>query len=272
MSNAEAAVKKAIGASEALRGRSIRVFAQGSYRNRVNVRGDSDVDVAVVCSDTFFWDGPAGSSRETFGIIPATYQFDTFRSDVEKALTSYFGRGTITPGEKAFDVSANTYRVEADVAPFFDHRRYDASGQYLEGVEMWSRSGERIINWPEQHYANGVSKNERTRRSYKGCVRILKTLRYAMIADGIKSAEDSTSFLMECLVWNAPDTSITMATWQDSMRDVLANLFNSTLSYDRCSEWGEVSELKYLFQGPKPWTWRSAHQFLSDCWDYMGLD
>lgn len=272
MNNAETAVKKAIAASEALSKRNIRVFAQGSYRNRVNVRGDSDVDIAVVCSDTFFWDGPEGSTRESFGIIPATYEFDTFRSEVGTALTSYFGRGAITPGDKAFDVSANTYRVEADVAPFFDHRRYDASGQYLQGVEMLSRSGRRIINWPDQHYTNGVAKNERTRRSYKGCVRILKTLRYAMIADNSKSAEDATSFLMECLVWNAPDSSITLATWQDSMRDVLANLFNNTLSYEKCNEWGEVSELKYLFRGSQPWTWETAHRFISDCWDYMELD
>lgn len=272
MDNAERAVKNAIAASEKLRERNIRVFAQGSYRNRVNVRSDSDVDIAVLCSDTFFWRGPAGSTRETFGILPATYEFATFRAEVGEALTSYFGKGAITPGDKAFDVKANSYRVEADVAPFFEHRRYNADGSFLNGVEMESQTGTRIINWPHQHYDNGVAKNARTNRSYKGCVRILKALRYAMIADDVRSAKDASSFLMECLIWNAPDHCLMHPTWKASLRDSLAFLFNNTLTYDDCTDWGEVSELKYLFRGPQPWSWSGAHEFLADCWNYVGFE
>lgn len=85
MENAERAIKNAISASDKLRARSIRVFAQGSYRNRVNVRADSDVDIAVHCSNTFFWDGPDGSTLETFGAKPATYLFETFRAELDEA-------------------------------------------------------------------------------------------------------------------------------------------------------------------------------------------
>ena len=46
--NAVTAVRKAIDASSALEGRDIRVFPQGSYRNRTNVPQDSDVDVCVL--------------------------------------------------------------------------------------------------------------------------------------------------------------------------------------------------------------------------------
>jgi hypothetical protein len=272
MDNAERAVRNAIAASDKLSVRDVRAFAQGSYRNRVNVRADSDVDVAVVCSNSFFWQGPAGSTRETFGIEPATYKFDTLRTELGEALIDYFGGGSVTPGDKAFDIKENTYRVEADVAPFFDHHRYDADGSYLEGIEMRTRAGNKIVNWPDQHYENGVAKNDRTGRSFKGCVRILKTLRYAMLNDNIPSADGTSSFLMECLIWNVPDELLMQDTWVSSMRATLAHLFNNTLTYDSCSEWGEVSELKYLFRGDKGWTWESAHRFLSDCWDYVGYD
>jgi hypothetical protein len=272
MANAERAVKTAISANETLCSHNVRVFVQGSYRNRVNVRADSDVDIAVVCGDTFYWEGPAGTTKDSFGIVPATYDFDDFRDDVAGALVDYFGSGAVSPGDKAFDIKANTYRVEADVAAFFDHRRYDGSGNFEPGIEMQTRSGSSIINWPDQHYNNGVAKNDRTGRAYKGCVRILKTLRYAMISDNIQSARDATSFLMECLMWNVPDDDVMWPTWESSMRASLAHLFNNTLSYDKCSEWGEVSELKYLFRGPNPWTWQSAHRFISDCWDYLGFE
>ncbi len=52
--NAERQIRQAIHASEKLKNRNVKVFTQGSYRNRVNVRKDSDVDIGVVCFDTFF--------------------------------------------------------------------------------------------------------------------------------------------------------------------------------------------------------------------------
>lgn len=272
MENAERAIKNAISASDKLQARNIRVFAQGSYRNRVNVRADSDVDIAILCSNTFFWDGPDGSTLETFGIKPATYHFDTFRAELDEALVDYFGNSAVEPGDKAFDIKANTYRVDADAAPFFSHRRYDASGQFLEGAEMRTRAGQRIINWPDQHYDNGVAKNDRTSRSFKGCVRILKSLRYAMLHDNIASADGTSSFLMECLIWNVPDRLLCCSTWSQSIREAMAYLFNNTMTYEKCSEWREVNELKYLFRGQQAWTWKSTHKFLSDCWDYARLE
>ena len=51
--NAEHAVRKAVASSTKLNYRDIKVFVQGSYRNRVNVRKESDVDVGILCFDTF---------------------------------------------------------------------------------------------------------------------------------------------------------------------------------------------------------------------------
>lgn len=52
--NAVSVIHNAIDASSALSSRAITVFAQGSYRNRTNVRADSDVDVCVLCRDSMF--------------------------------------------------------------------------------------------------------------------------------------------------------------------------------------------------------------------------
>lgn len=61
--NAVSAVRNAINKSVSLRGHSILVFAQGSYRNGTSVRRDSDVDVCV-CSafGSWFW-GNVGASH-----------------------------------------------------------------------------------------------------------------------------------------------------------------------------------------------------------------
>ena len=56
--NAERQIRQAIAASPKLNSRNIRVFTQGSYRNRVNVRKDSDVDIGILCYDTYFPEYP----------------------------------------------------------------------------------------------------------------------------------------------------------------------------------------------------------------------
>ena len=272
--NAERAIRNAIRASKELSPRDIRVFTQGSYRNRVNVRRDSDVDIGVCCYDVFLPDYPEGTTHETFGNRDGDYSYSTFKNEVEAALVSHFGRASVTRSNKAFDIKENTYRVEADVAPFLEHRRYSKNGQYLSGVELCPDNGQpsKVINWPQQHYDNGVSKNKATRQRYKALVRIIKSLRNEMDDAGIAVAKPIPGFLVECLVWNVPNDDFGHTTYKADIKAALAALFNNTMTDDKCSEWGEVSELKYLFRGPQPWTRQQAHDFLSAAWNYVGFE
>ena len=269
--NAVRAIRNAIGKSTLLKDRRIEVFLQGSYRNRVNVRQNSDVDVGILYRGVFFYDLPEGTTAERFGICPASYTYQQFKNEVEKALVDHFGRQAVHRGNKAFDVTANSYRVEADVAPFFEHRRYSMSGRYDEGVELQPDRGGRIINWPEQHYSNGVAKNTLTRRRYKRVVRILKRLCIEMDDQGIAAAKPIPGFLIECLVWNVPNGHFGHFTYTADVRAVLVFLCNGTMSDEGCWDWAEVSHLKYLFRGQKPWTRSQAHEFLGAAWDYLGF-
>lgn len=273
--NAESMIRSAIRSSPKLQSRNIKVFTQGSYRNRVNVRKDSDVDIGIVCYDTYFSDYPDENVKAMLksASVPATYTYLKFKNEIEEALVAKFGRAAVSRGSKSFDVSENSYRVEADVAAFFEFRRYTSNLSYLSGVEMIPDNGvpARIRNWPEQHYSNGVTKNSITARRYKRAVRIIKSLSYEMSANGIASANGTPSYLVECLVWNAPDLNFSHNNYYALTRSVLAWLFNNTIRDAQCIEWGEVSDLKYLFRGSQPWARQSAHQFLSDAWDYVGF-
>jgi len=94
--NAEQMVRNAIRASSKLAARNIKVFAQGSYRNRTNIRQESDVDIGVLCDDTFFYELPSGTTRESHGITQATYFYTQFKNEVGEALIDYFGVGAVT--------------------------------------------------------------------------------------------------------------------------------------------------------------------------------
>ncbi len=269
--NAEKAIKNAIKASDKLNHRNIRVFTQGSYRNNTNVRADSDVDVGILCFDTFFHDFPEGYNRENFGINPATYHYEQFKNEVGEALTSYFGPGAVSRGNKAFDVHETSYHVEADVVPFFEHRRYSTNGQYLSGVELRPDNGGQVINWPEQHYENEVAKNKATSRAFKSLVRIIKSLCNEMSEQNIQEAKNVCGFLIECLVWNVPNDGFSHSDWTGDVRACLAHLFNNTKEEKTCIDWGEVSELKFLFRGGQKWTRQQAFLFIDKAWDYIGF-
>jgi len=136
---------------------------------------------------------------------------------------------------------------------------------------LTDKENRRVINWPEQHYENGCSKNTSTGTRYKSIVRVLKALSNEMADEGVRAA-DVPGFLIECLVWNVPTNNFQNYSYRDDVWAVLAFLFNNTLSYEDCKDWGEVSELIYLFHSEQKWTWEQAHVFTSAAWDYIGFE
>jgi hypothetical protein len=271
--NAEQAVKKAIASNTQLQNMDISVFTQGSYRARTNVRKESDVDLCVCLNSTFFVDYAPGKDDADYGLKDNDFTFGRFKDLVGTALTNYFGAAYVKRGNKAFDIHENSYRVDADVLPAFQYRRYfsDGSNRYHSGIAFRTDDGKRIENWPEQNYQNGVTKNNATSRYYKRVVRIMKRLRYQMEDNGIVAAKGIPSYLVECLVWNVPDSGFFHTTYKDDLRYALAHTFNGTIDNERCKEWGEINELKYLFWSGQKWTRQQAHSFLSAAWDYVGF-
>lgn len=65
--------------------------------------------------------------------------------------------------------------------------------------------------------------------------------------DRIAAAKSIAPYLLECLVWNLPNNGLGHDTYSADVRYALAYVFNSTMTFDNCKEWGEVNELKYLY-------------------------
>ncbi len=273
--NAERMVKKAIAASSKLANKDLRVFVQGSYKHRTNVRVDSDVDVCVCLRDTFSPRLDDGLTDADLGYTAATYKHDEFKNDVEAALREHFGASAVVRGKKAFDVHANTYRVDADVVPTLEHRWHFKYGTgeigVINGTALFPDGGSPILNFPDQTYANGVSKNSATNKSYKPLVRILKRLRNEMGENGIRGPANIPSFLIDCLAWNVPIESFDRGDYRADVRAVLAHIFNSTRKDEDCADWFEVNGIKYLFRSSQPWTREVAHAFADAAWDYIGF-
>lgn len=268
--SAESVVRNAIRSYPPFATRNIEVFPQGSYRNGTNVRANSDVDICVRCMDVCFFDLPSGYSKFDVGLVDADYTYAEFKNDVEQALTRYLGAAAVSRGNKAFDLHANTYRVDADVVATFEHRRYHVQNgryTYLSGTELLPDDGARIINWPHQNYENCTSKNKATGTRFKKLVRVLKCLRDEMVKEDNSAAKMIPSYLIECLVWNVPNEAFLDDHYATNLRSILWHLYSSTQTDTPCIEWGEVNELKYLFRGSQPWTRVDANNFIVAAWN-----
>jgi hypothetical protein len=274
--NAERAIRKAIAASSTLSTMNIKVFAQGSYANRTNVREDNNVDIYVLCRDPFFTDYTLseGLNDAALGYSDYQHHYPAFKNDVEEALKSYFGAGSVTRGNRAFAVHAHTDRLDAEVVPCFEHRRVNGTPQsnWIDyGIRLIPDQGSVFVNWPRQNYRNGENKNDTTGLRFKAIVRILKRLCNEMLANGHKVAEQIPSYLIECLVWNVPNTGFGHDSYQADVRYVIAYLWNETLTDDTCKEWREINELEYLFRASQPWQPGQVNAFFYAAQNYIGF-
>lgn len=190
-------------------GRRVKIFIQGSYANNTCARMESDVDIAVVQEEVF-------QTQYRSGITDAHYKFTTvsgagksFKDEVQECLISKFGND-VERKNKSIKVHGNTYRKDADTMPCTRLRNYINDYEiketnYIPGIAITADTGERIINYPEQHLENGRRKNTETNHAYKRMVRIIKIMRYLMEDYGYTSSGKVSSFGLESLLWNIPN-------------------------------------------------------------------
>lgn len=199
--------------------RKIKLFVQGSYANNTNVRTASDVDVAVIQEEVFRTE--YRSSTSSYPQSDADYNFSSvnfppkkFKDEVQECLVDKFG-SDVERKNKSIKVHGNTYRKDADTVPCRRYRDYRKDfrkdeSDFVGGVVIYPDDGGTIINYPEQHIANGRQKNNNTNHYYKKMVRIMKKMRYLM-EDSYNTAYSSaaknvSSFMLESLLWNIEDS------------------------------------------------------------------
>lgn len=190
--------------------RRVKLFLQGSFANNTNVRQESDVDIAIILESTFTPKYRFGITSANYGHIDSNDSLYTFKDDVQRVLEYKFG-DDVKRKDKSIKINGNTYRVDTDTVPSMRYRDYsndysDLDNNYVEGIVIYPDSGGTIINYPELHIKNGKAKNVTTNHMFKKMVRIIKKMRYIMQDKGYSSANKVSSFGLESLLWNIPDS------------------------------------------------------------------
>lgn len=267
-------IKNAVASYYKLSGCTVEVFPQGSYANNTNVRNNSDVDICIMLTSTFFCEYVEGKTDKDYGYSSGSITYENYKLYIIEALKQKFGAGTVAVGNKCININANSYHVNADVVPVFQYRDFKIikslnPNNYIEGVKYFAKDGTTVINYPKDHIENGKRKNNETNYAYKKLVRIMKHIRNDMVDNNKIDGDKISSFLIECLVWNVPNNIIVGSrTWVETIQNVIVYLW-SAIKNEKHKDWGEVSERLYLFHNSRKWTESEVKDFLLKMYDYL---
>jgi predicted nucleotidyltransferase len=217
----------------------IKIYLQGSYANDTNIRGDSDVDVAVELTGAF----NSNKNELTYAeqqlheqtYSSASYGYNELRSDVETALQMYFGNSYVdVSGNKSIKVLPNNGRLRVDVVPSITYRKYiyfNGSNDHAKetGISLIHKlTNKRIVNFPEHHYKNGVAKHSDTNKLFKPTVRILKNAVSYLVDNGSLKKGVAPSYFLQCMIYNVP-----------------SHLFNNDLTETYCNVINHLNSVDY---------------------------
>lgn len=266
----ERMIREAISSHRAFDDCNLEIYAKGSYANNTNVCSDSDVDIAVECTEVFYWERSEGISTPILAPYEGVWTPSRLRAELVLAMQAKFPNQVDSTGSTAIQINSSSARVDADVVPCFTYRYYMETG-FREGTKIFKKDRNSLVNYPKKQLENGIAKNNRTNHSYKKGARLLKSIENEMAEKD--QFRELPSYFMECLAYNCPDGVFMHETWTECLKAMLYHIW-SELQGDNEPEinrWLEVNECFYLFHANQEWNRKDGREFAQAAWNYLGL-
>jgi len=265
----ERMIREAINSHEPFNGCSLKVYAKGSYANNTNVRADSDVDIAVECTDVLYWEESENGIYTPGESYKGIWTPAKLRAELVSAMKAKFSTQVDSSGSTAIQINSSSARVDADVVPCFSFRYYMKHSS-RDGTKIFKTDGSNIVNYPAQQLEYGVEKNKQTGYSYKKGARLLKRIENNMARDG--AFRELPSFFIECLAYNCPNTVFAGSTWTARLRAMLVHIWEQLQGDEpETGRWVEANECFFLFHSGQKWSRKDGREFAKAAWNYLGF-
>lgn len=265
----ERMILQAIDSHEPFNNCSLKVYAKGSYANSTNVRSDSDVDIAVECTEVLYWEESEKGVYTPGKPYEEIWTPAKLRAELLSAMKAKFSDQVDSTGSTAIQINSSSARIDADVVPCFSYRYYMKYGS-RDGTKIFKTDGSSIVNYPAQQLEKGIAKNKLTGYAYKKGARLLKRIENAMAEDG--TFRELPSFFIECLAFNCPDTMFAHSTWIECLRAMLFHIWDQLQGDEPDSgRWMEANECFFLFHSNQNWSREDGREFAKAAWNYFGF-
>ena len=252
---------------------SYDVYLQGSYANSTNITGDSDVDVVIELISIFSYDINQLTEEEksdfhSYYPSKSEYRFIEFKKDVQESLQMYFSDVVVKYGNKSLKIPKNSLRVNADVVPAFQHKKYGrftfyTTDKFVSGIKFYNAEDNTIIiNYPKKHKESCEALNHDTERKFKDSIRIFKNIKKVLRETGKIDDDTAPSYFIENLIYNCP-APVFNGSYQKIVINILQNILddtqNGSLEYYKCANGQDL-----LFLSPNTWNLKDAQLFISE--------
>lgn len=234
----------------------IAVFLQGSYANNTNVKGRSDVDIAVVLLNQFnpTYNSSTYLHQQNKINYSNTNNYINIKNIIEKGFIEYFGKDYVVRHDKCINIKPTRERNNIDVVPAIQFSDYTQYYNYYNmnndrnGTLIQTDKGKVIINYPFAHIENSYKKHYATLRRYRKFVRIMKYLMYDMQNENIAEAKDVSSFGVESLMFSITNDYYLSYNYMGlgTQFNWLIDIFIHMLS-NNYHNWVEANGIKPLF-------------------------
>ncbi|WP_108671070.1 hypothetical protein [Peribacillus acanthi] len=230
---------------------------QGSYVNFTGIKDNSDVDLVIKLSNYIKSNIDLTPMYENINTPP--YTFPTFKEDLFKTLINFYGKDKVLVDSKSIKVNIEE-DFWADVVPAFQYyncKFIDTELKVIKGIYLETENGEPIINYPNQHQANGQRKSNETNEVSRVMVRVFKNAKTYLVQNQIIDKKVAPSYFIENLIYNVPNEYFTN-NLQETFLNILNYLNLANLETFKCQ-----NEHDYIF-GDKVWHWntKDAHTFI----------
>lgn len=173
------------------------IFLQGSYHNTTHVKENSDIDVVVLNKNIII-------DNTLYGLRGNLEDLKNWKSTLFYKIQGA-QNFNFTLSNKTIKYAGNSNYVPADIVPCGCYKSA-VIGSQLGTILYDSNSRKFFINYPKQHYENGVLKSQQTNSNFKKTVRMFKNARnYAVRKGLLRNEEIAPSYFLECLIYNVPN-------------------------------------------------------------------
>ncbi len=263
----ERMIRQAIDSHAPFNDCSLKVYAKGSYANNTNVRTDSDVDIAVECTDALYWEEAEKGIYKPGKKYEGVWTPSKLRAELVAAMRGQFSNQVDDSGSTAIQINSSSARVDADVVPCFSYRYY-MTHESRDGTKIFKNQGGSIVNHPKQQLEYGIAKNKDTGYLYKKGARLLKRIENKMSEDG--AFRELPSYFIESLAFNCPNPVFDSSTWTDRLRGMLFHIWGQLQGDEPDTErWVEANDCFYLFHSNQKWTRNDGREFAKAAWNYF---
>ena len=265
-------IRSVIGSTESNDIYKVIPFGSQYYDNAVSPL--TPLDIYVLNTSEYYFDVSKDVDVNKLNIEKKDIDYKNYKHKLYKDIQKHFKKQNVGLGDTSISIKKQMYGINLIAA--YSYRAYqnviDKNGNsivsFIEGLTFFDKNDNQIINYPFHDEKNYFEINLKTDYRFNSIVRVFKNLsNWISRKEGYSTM--MSSYLINCLIYNNPNTMLKRMIGYDEMITEIVNYLFDILNTDLYRDMYEINDIKLLFSSKQKWDKKLVLNFLSKCREYM---